>query len=529
MPGNLSLVWLKRDLRTRDHRPLLEAAAHGSVVPIFVFEPTIWCAGEMDGTHFQFVCESLLELDQRFRERGTRLAIRVGELPYVFAEIAKKYSIQQLFSHEETGTLRTYARDKRVARWCRDMGIFWNEYSQNGVIRRLANRDGWASNWTKTMNRDLLTDTPSFTTVREFDWGAIPSPEQVGLDSVSAKCRVQVGGENNAHKTLDSFLGVRVRTYRTAMSSPITAETQCSRLSPYLAWGNISIHDVYCATKQRALTVPEDFSNDRSQASQFQQSLRSFSSRLSWHCHFIQKLESEPEIEERNICRIYDGMRENEFDDERFAAWKEGLTGFPMIDACMRYLHIHRWINFRMRAMLMSFAAYHLWLHWREPALFLARHFLDFEPGIHFPQCQMQSGVTGINTIRIYSPKKQLQDQDPTGQFVRQYVPELRNVPIEYLAEPFRMSLDLQVRTGCQIGIDYPRPIVDESKAVKFAKDRIYAIRNSEASRSAAVSVYLKHGSRKGKFRDPLPGKTKNRRNLNNPPTQGLLPGFEDS
>ena len=177
----------------------------------------------------------------------------------------------------------------------------------------------------------------------------------------------------------------------------------------------------------------------------------------------------------------------------------------------------------------MSFAAYHLWLHWREPALFLARHFLDFEPGIHFPQCQMQSGVTGINTIRIYSPKKQLRDQDPSGQFVREYVPELRNVPTQYLAEPFRMSIDLQMSTGCRIGSDYPKPIVDESKAVKFAKDRIYAIRNSEASRSAAISVYVKHGSRKGKFRDPLPVKNKNRRKLNNPPTQGLLPGFEDS
>ena len=227
-------------------------------------------------------------------------------------------------------------------------------------------------------------------------------------------------------------------------------------------------------------------------------SLKAYESRLSWHCHFMQKLEDEPEIEFENMNRAYDGLREQEFSQSYFDAWCAGQTGYPLIDACMRALHKHSWINFRMRAMLVSFASYHLWLHWRPTAVFLAQHFLDFEPGIHFSQFQMQSGTTGINTVRIYSPIKQVHDQDPSGEFIRRYVPELAEVPTEYIAEPHKMPSMLQSASGCRIGKDYPSPVVDHSSAYRTARDRINAIRRRETSRAEAKRVMQKHGSRKG-------------------------------
>ena len=169
-----------------------------------------------------------------------------------------------------------------------------------------------------------------------------------------------------------------------------------------------------------------------------------------------------------------------------------------MVDACMRYLRQTGWINFRMRAMLVSFASYHLWLDWRPTSKFLATLFLDYEPGIHYSQFQMQSGTTGINAVRIYSPTKQVFDHDQDGAFIRQWVPELALVPTEYIAEPSTMSFDEQVASGCIIGKDYPEPIVKHRHAVNAAKQKIYEIRRQLDAKIEANAVFQRHGSRRG-------------------------------
>lgn len=514
----LRLVWLKRDLRSEDHRPLYEATRLGPTVVVYVFEPQLWSLPEMDRSHFDFIVQSLAALQDDLRRVGGRLAIRVGELPDVFAEIANDYNLAEIYSHEETGNAFTYTRDKRVAQWARRSRIGWKQYPQNGVVRALKNRDGWAGLWQTRMREPLAPTVPQIAIPTDFDWGRIPAAEELGLPTTT-KTDLQIGGAHQATLTLETFLTQRGVDYRRGMSSPVTASHDCSRLSPYLAWGCISVKSVFQQLQLRQREIRD--SRKDSHDPRWGPSLRSFASRLAWHCHFMQKLEDEPELEFRNICRAYDGLRENDFCQERFESWRTGKTGYPMVDACMRALHQHSWINFRMRAMLMSFASNHLWLHWRPTAVHLAQHFLDFEPGIHFSQCQMQSGTTGINSIRIYSPAKQVIDHDPSGQFIRRYVPELARVPDQFLPEPHLMPLSLQSQVGCIIGRDYPEPIVDHRVAYRQAQDKIFSIRKTDAAVADAVRVFEKHGSRKQ--RDPLPKRAKSRKAV-----ESQMPLFED-
>jgi deoxyribodipyrimidine photo-lyase len=520
MDSKLHIVWFKRDLRVADHAPLLHAAAQGPVLPLFVFEPGFWKLPDADLHHFQFAVESLNELHGALSELGGRLCVRTGEMTSILHSLSERFAIAAVYSHQETGNDWTYQRDRRVATWLNAHGIPWHEHRQSGVIRKLADRNGWAERWQRFMSEPIAPAPSQIQVPPEIPSEGFPSPTDLGLDpSVPTSTAVQRGGASEATRLLDSFLKHRGRSYRTAMSSPSSAESACSRLSPYIAWGCISVRQIYRAVRREL--QPQDGPSLSRDASDRQRmaSLRSFQSRLSWHCHFMQKLEDEPRIEFENMCRAYDGLREDAFDEERFERWCSGQTGYPMIDACMRSLNHTRWINFRMRAMLVSFASYHLWLHWRRPALFLAKQFLDYEPGIHYPQIQMQSGVTGINTVRIYSPTKQAHDQDPEGTFIRKWVPELANVPAPFVWEPWRISLDDQDRWGCQLDRDYPRPIVVHEEAVREAKRRIYEIRKTDEARLEAEQVVRKHGSRKR--RDPMPRQ-------NPKPQTPFFPGMDD-
>ena len=475
---------------------MYEAARTGApLLALYVYEPEIFGAPDFDASHLVFINQSLAELDERLRAVGGRLTCRVGRLPDVFDQLHAEHGIARLWSHEETGNALTYARDLRVKTWCRELGIPWTEIPQHGVFRPHASRDGSAQRWTARMNEAIAPAPRELCTVPAVEAGRLQQPVDLGLPE-STKDLAQPGGESHGRRLLHTFLERRGVDYRRAMSAPKPAWTACSRLSPYLTFGCVSMRQAYQITRDRQRELAELRTTGVFLDPRWDRSLTSFQSRLRWHCHFIQKLEDEPALEQRNFSRAYDGMREAEFSEERFAAWREGRTGYPMIDACMRALHRSGWINFRMRAMLASFAAYHLWLHWQPTSVFLARHFLDYEPGIHYPQFQMQSGVTGINSIRIYSPSKQVLDHDPEGSFIRRFVPELARVPAAFLSEPQLMPLSMQVEAGCRIGEHYPSPVVDHAFAYAQARERLGAIRRTELARREAQRVYARHGSR---------------------------------
>ncbi|MEM9984726.1 MAG: FAD-binding domain-containing protein, partial [Bacteroidota bacterium] len=295
-----------------------------------------------------------------------------------------------------------------------------------------------------------------------------------------ASPRFQPGGESKARRYFASFLEERAENYTRYLSKPHLSRVGCSRLSPYIAYGNLSVREIYQRSQRHRDLKPFGTEFDR------------FRDRLWWRSHYIQKLESEPQLEFEPLNPGFKALSRPR-DERMIRAFAEGKTGFPMIDASIRCLQANGYLNFRMRAMLATFGTFVLRQPFRPIAESLARLFLDYEPGIHFSQIQMQAGLTGYHPLRIFSPIQQGPKHDPEGVFVKTYLPELAEVPTPLIFTPWDMSEMEQQFYCCQLGRDYPAPILDYDLAVKASKSTYWTLRQSQAVQSALPALWRRH------------------------------------
>ena len=472
----MNIVWFKRDLRLADHKPLQCAIQEGHpLLLLYIQEPELWENEHMDHRHNRCIYQSLQSMNNQLTAFNQRIVVMEGNPLDVFKYIHQRYSIHHVFSHQETGLRQTYQRDLQLKDFFLESSILWKEFQRNGVLRGLKNRDTWKKAWYIYMNSPIhkvdyaqLPHPPSIDSIPEFDWPAkLTTPNK----------HVQRIGLGEAQDTMTSFLSERGRYYMQNISKPETSATHCSRLSPFLVYGNLSIRQVFQASLNQ-----QEFGWKRNMAS--------FRSRLRWHDHFIQKFEMEDRMEFEHVNKGYDLLKKAR-NNNYLESWATGMTGFPLVDACMRCLQATGYVNFRMRAMVVSFLTHHLWQDWRRGSPILSKYFLDFEPGIHFSQFQMQAGVTGINTVRMYNPVKQSMDNDSEGNFIKRWVPELSNVPIQFIHEPWKLTaLD---RKFLNIDNVYPDPIINHIEAGREARKRIWSIRNHPAVREESKRILKRH------------------------------------
>lgn len=478
----INIVWLKRDLRTQDHEPLYWAEQ--SDLPyliIYIYEPTLIQYPDTSQRHLQFIYHSILEMNQRLKTSGQEVKMMYGEAEDVFNYLAQQFDINQVFSYQETGIQITYDRDKKMHAFFKENGIVWQEYQRDGIVRGIRNREGWDKQWHQKINQPII--------LNEFQEGKkihLEHPFSLSTEFINKLAdypdKFQPAGEKYAWRYLASFTKKRGVNYHWHISKPSESRTSCARISPYLSWGNVTIRQVYQYIKKSSL-------------SKHKKAYAGILSRLKWHCHFIQKFEVECSYETACINRGFEILAFDK-NPSYFEAWKKGATGFPLIDACMQCLQQTGWINFRMRAMLVSFLCHHLFLDWRTGVYHLAQLFLDYEPGIHYPQFQMQAGTTGVNTIRMYNPVKQSQDHDPEGVFIKKWLPQLSKVPAIHIHEPWKMTSMEQTFISIQIGKDYPLPIVDLKKAGARARKLIWEHRKHKLVLEDKLRILKTHTRR---------------------------------
>ncbi|QWB96191.1 deoxyribodipyrimidine photo-lyase [Mycoplasmatota bacterium] len=455
------ILWFKKDLRVFDHQPLFTASKEASILPIYILEPSIWNYGDLSNRHLKFVMESLIDLQDAFKQKGADLFVTVGEMEDVFEHLFKTYGRFKLYSHREHGLKHTYDRDIRVKKWISDHHCEWLEFPSFAVARYSSEHP--RKNFKEELLKQKIYPAPKKICLPEVI-SSILSNQLKDIEHFHIQGDLPLnglhGGEKEAILKANAFFKSRYKKYNVYINKPYYSIQSSSLLSPYLTWGNISIKALQISTKRHLLELEQSNEFNHSQ-------LKAFHQRIQWHCSFVQAVENDPLLHINSRDIRFEGMRIHDY--EKLEAFRTGKTGIPFIDACMIALNQTGWINFKQRATVASFACNTLLLDWRDVGYVLANLWFDYEPGIHWLQMQTQAGLIPHSHIPLYDVIKQSKMHDPDGLFIKKYIPQLSTAPIHLIHEPWLIENN-----------PYISPIISYREMFNMTKERLYKIKSSK-------------------------------------------------
>lgn len=464
-----TIVWFRGDLRVHDH-PALYAACHDgdSVLPLFILDPT-FLKKSVGSNRNRFLLESLQDLRQSLRVRGGDLFLAEGDPTKILPEIALKWGATDVYYISDFSPY-SVGRDKRLQQSLHEQGTNFVPFGGKLLA------DGSTKLLTKT-GKKYTVFTPFWRTWLEVPRRqVVPAPAVVRCDGRYTSTDLPTlesvtnprdlspegmpGGETAGRRALEDFIASRLESYHQAPTD--MAKPQTSLLSPYLHFGCIS-----------ALEAASMLPNTRG--------ARAWTRQLCWRDFYHYVLLHNPTTPTHAFQQAYETISWDNRPDY-FEAWKAGKTGYPIVDAGMRELARTGFMHNRARMIVGAFLTKHLWTDWRLGQEYFMRMLLDGDTANNVGNWQWLAGV-GVDPApfyrRLYNPTLQAQRLDPTGGYIRAHVPELKNVPDEYIFEPWTMPEAIQVASGCVIGKDYAAPIVDHKEARAYALLRFNEYRDT--------------------------------------------------
>lgn len=450
-----ALWWIRRDLRLSDNQALT-AALHAAeqVVPVFVLDPRLWRSPYVGARRLAFLIGGLQALDMALHARGSALIVRAGEPATALAALIAETGAQAIYAEADVSP---YARqrDARVAaRLPLRLTAGVTVHPPGSILKR----DGTPYTVFTPFSRAWLA--LPLPTAAEL----LPAPEHIptpgGLSSVPwpdlpPPEPAFPPGESAAQRRLAAFTTSAIHHY--AERRDRMAEEGTSRLSPYLRFGMLSARQAAVAalTARAAAATPPEAAG-----------AATWLNELLWREFYAHILYHFPQVRRESFRPALRAVAwEN--DPHRFAAWCAGRTGYPIVDAGIRHLLATGWLHNRARMIVASFLTKDLLIDWRWGERFFMQQLLDGDPAANNGGWQWAAG-TGTDAapyFRIFNPVLQGEKFDPTGDYIRRWVPELARVPLPYLHRPWTMPESVQQAAGCRIGQDYPAPLVDHARA----------------------------------------------------------------